>query len=86
MVSGGAVGVDMAGEAWAEKNGIPVVRYVPSWSKHGLYAGILRNREMAQNADALLAIWDGKSRGTANMIREAKERGLKTYVYRLEKS
>jgi hypothetical protein len=36
---------------------------------------------MAENADALVAIWDGKSRGTANMIQEAEKRGLRVFVY-----
>lgn len=38
---------------------------------------------MADYADALIAIWDGESRGTANMIEEAEKRGLKVFVYRV---
>ena len=43
----------------------------------------MRNRQMAENADALIAYWDGESRGTKNMIEEAKKRGLKIPIYYL---
>jgi hypothetical protein len=42
------------------------------WDKYGKAAGPLRNREMAAYADALILVWDGKSRGSANMLAEAK--------------
>jgi hypothetical protein len=35
---------------------------------------------MAQYADALIAIWDGKSAGTANMIEQAKNRRLQIHI------
>jgi SLOG family YspA-like protein len=81
VVSGGAPGVDQLGERWAEENGCDVVRYPADWKNQGKAAGPIRNRLMAENADALCAIWDGKSRGTKNMIEEAKKRGLKTYIH-----
>lgn len=84
VVSGGATGVDALGEQWAAQWGIPVRRFPADWKRHGNAAGPIRNREMAAYADALVAIWDGKSRGTANMISEAQQRGLQVYVYRLD--
>ena len=42
---------------------------------------VKRNREMAQYADALIAIWDGDSRGTGSMIKLAQQHGLKVYVF-----
>lgn len=77
VISGGARGVDRMGEEWAEKNGINVERFIPDWEKHGRAAGPIRNRQMAENADALIAFWDQKSKGTKNMIEEAQVRGLK---------
>jgi len=35
----------------------------------------MRNREMAKYADCLLAIWDGISTGTGNMIYEMRALG-----------
>lgn len=81
IVSGGASGADAHGETIAERIGVPVDRYPADWKKHGRSAGPIRNAEMAENADALIAIWDGKSRGTMSMIREARKRKLLVYVH-----
>jgi hypothetical protein len=67
IVSGGAQGVDLAGEKYAKNNKIAVKRFLPDWSK-GPGAGPMRNKEMAQYGDELLAIWDGASKGTKNMM------------------
>lgn len=68
------------GEGWAKRKGIPVKRFPADWNQYGRRAGPLRNREMARYADALIAIWDGKSRGTRSMIDEALREGLEVYV------
>jgi len=74
VVSGGAAGVDHIGEKWAIKNKIPIKFFIPEWKKFGKKAGPLRNIQMADYADALVAIWDGESRGTWHMINEMKKR------------
>jgi YspA, cpYpsA-related SLOG family len=81
VISGGARGVDMLGEAWAFDNGIDFERYPANWAKYKLGAGRIRNAIMAENADALLALWDGHSKGTGNMIDIARAKNLKTYVH-----
>ena len=60
---------------WALKNALPgeVVRNTPVVTHRG--AGFVRNSDMARYADALLAIWDGESRGTENMIGETMRAG-----------
>ncbi|WP_276914036.1 DNA cytosine methyltransferase [Aneurinibacillus aneurinilyticus] len=60
-------------------------QYVADWDKYGNSAGYIRNREMAQSADALMAFWDGKSPGTKHMIDLAKEYGLSVIVVRYDK-
>lgn len=60
---------------------MPVERFPADWDRRGRAAGRIRNREMAKHADALIAVWDGESRGTANMILEAHRAGLKVYVH-----
>lgn len=50
------------------------------WDKHGKAAGFKRNTEMAKYADALIAFWDGKSKGTKHMIDTAKSHNLKVRV------
>lgn len=81
VVSGTARGVDRLGEWWAEFNLIPVVKFPADWGTHGKSAGMIRNHEMALYADALIAIWDGKSRGTQHMILDMQKTGKPVYVY-----
>lgn len=81
IISGRARGVDELGEAWARDNSIPILPYPANWTKHGLSAGYKRNLEMADVADGLIAIWDGKSKGTRHMIEIAKAKGLEVFVY-----
>jgi predicted Rossmann fold nucleotide-binding protein DprA/Smf involved in DNA uptake len=80
VVCGGAKGVDSIGEEWALIYGLPVVKFPADWNKYGLSAGPRRNRQMAEYAEALVAVWDGKSPGTKNMIDVARELGLTVYV------
>lgn len=81
IISGGAKGVDTLGEQWAEANDIPVEKYHANWKQFGRAAGPIRNRDMAEKADALIAIWDGKSKGTKSMIDLATNSGLPVYVH-----
>jgi len=76
LVCGMAPGVDTAAKRWAEANSIPIEEYPANWKKYGKAAGPLRNHQMAANADALLLIWNGESRGSASMKREAEAAGL----------
>lgn len=69
IVCGEARGADSLGKRYANEYGYEVLSFPADWDRYGKSAGIRRNKEMAEVADALVAFWDGKSRGTANMIR-----------------
>lgn len=84
VISGKAKGVDELGEKWAKSRNIPIIEYPADWKKYGKSAGVIRNEQMAKAADALIAIWDGKSSGTFNMIQNAKKYDLKMYIYLVE--
>jgi hypothetical protein len=84
VVCGMARGVDMIGRRWAIGNEIKVDEYHANWKEEGRSAGYKRNVQMVENADALVAVWDGKSRGTSHMIDLAKSHGLEVYVYKPE--
>lgn len=83
IVSGHCRGADLLGERYARERGYQVETYEADWNG-GRGAGPRRNRLMAERADALIAMWDGKSRGTLNMINEAREHGLAVRVKKYE--
>lgn len=88
IINGGAKGIDHAArEYWnryyrGRPDGVPLVTVDAKWHIFGKSAGPLRNRQMAMIADALIAVWDGKSPGTKNMIETARKHGLQVYVHR----
>jgi hypothetical protein len=86
IVSGGARGVDYLGEVLANNINISIKRFPADWNKYGKRAGPLRNLQMAEYADALVAVWDGESKGTANMIMQAREHKLDVFVYLTKES
>ena len=76
IVSGRANGADQMGERYARERGYSLRTYPANWERYGNRAGPIRNELMAQNADALIAYWDGRSPGTKNMIDMARDYGL----------
>lgn len=72
------------GEAFAEAEGLTVRRFPADWDLHGRSAGYIRNEQMAEYADGLIAFWDGSSRGTRHMINTAKKAGLHVRVFDFE--
>lgn len=86
VVSGGARGVDAVGEAWAKVHDTDFKVFPADWKTYGKSAGPRRNRQMAEYADALVAIWDGESPGTRNMIEQMKRLGKPVYVHTIKES
>jgi hypothetical protein len=81
VVSGAADGVDLLGELIAAACQIPVKQFFPKYQyRNDRKAPLRRNTEMAKYADALIAVWNGTSTGTADMIRKAELFKLKAYV------
>lgn len=85
IVSGGAQGMDASGEHFAERNKFPVKLFPADWDKHGRAAGPIRNKQMAEYADALLLIWDGSSKGSKNMKETMLKLGKPVYEVILRK-
>jgi hypothetical protein len=75
VISGCAQGVDKIAAEIAREFGLEVIEMPADWKRHGKRAGFIRNEEMAQVGDGLLAIWDGKSNGTRHMINTMREMG-----------
>lgn len=78
--------VDLLGERWAAEHGVPVRLFPAKWKELGKRAGYVRNVEMALHVaasgdGALVALWDGKSKGTKHMIDIAKHYKLRSVVW-----
>jgi len=86
VVSGGARGVDNLAESLADLHGMPVKLFPADWNKHGKAAGPIRNKQMAEYADCLIAIWDGESKGTSNMIQEMQKLNKPVHIVKYHSS
>lgn len=82
IVCGQARGADTLGEQYGKEYGYAVNYFPAQWIRYGKSAGYIRNTEMAKNADALVAFWDGHSLGTKHMIATAEQLGLDVRVVR----
>ena len=76
IISGKSKGADKIGEDYAKHRNYPIKEFPANWKLYSKSAGPIRNGEMADYADMLIAFWDGKSRGTADMIAQATKKGL----------
>lgn len=76
IVSGGARGADTLAREYAIKNNIPLIEYLPEYDRYGRRAPIMRNIQIVDNCDYLLAFWNGSSRGTKFTIDYAVRRGI----------
>ena len=81
IVSGMARGADRLGEQYANERNLKVYCFPANWEEYGKKAGYIRNKKMAEFADALIAFWDGKSPGTKMMIDLAEKHGLQIKVH-----
>lgn len=82
VITGGADGVDTLAMNFCIDEKINFEVVYPDYDKFShKVAPIKRNEEMAEKGDCLLAIWDGKSKGTKNMIENSKSQDLDVYVH-----
>jgi len=84
IICGTANGADKLGERYAKEKGLEIMYFPPDWEKFGKSAGYIRNKHMAEQADALIAFWDGESKGTRHMINIANKEDLPTRVCYVE--
>ena len=83
IVSGGAKGADTYAREYAVKNNIPIVEFLPNYKKHGKSAPIIRNMQIVDNCDFLLAFWNGTSRGTKFTTDYAEKHGVSYKIIRI---
>lgn len=76
IVSGGAIGVDRSARLYANENNIKLKEFLPEYKRYGRSAPLKRNLEIIDYADAVIAFWDGKSRGTKFVIDNCKKKNV----------
>ena len=84
LVSGGADGADSLGEQYAIENNIETKIFLPDWDKHKMAAGMIRNTDIVNESDVVVAFWDGTSRGTLDSINKAKKLNKKLIIINYE--
>ena len=77
IVSGGAAGVDACAREYAQRHGLELTEYLPEYTRYGRAAPLKRNITIIENADLVLAFWDGTSRGTKYVIDNCKKRRVR---------
>jgi hypothetical protein len=101
LVCGMAPGVDMTGYYFAKMARIPIKEMPADWdnitvpgalvrtrkdgTQYNALAGPMRNEKMAQYADSLIAIWNGVSTGTGDMIDRMRHHNKRLLVWDVTK-
>lgn len=76
-----------SGQPWstlAHEHGLQLTEFLPEYDKYGRGAPLIRNKTIIENADYVLAIWDGVSRGTHNAIGHAQNLSKPLLVERFD--
>lgn len=84
IIHGGAIGVDTIADSWAKANNIETIIYKPNYKIYGKRAPLVRDEEMVDFADVVIAFYDGKSRGTLYTINYARKTNKKTIIHLIE--
>ena len=81
IIEGEARGADLLARYYGERNGIEVLAVPADWERYGKRAGPIRNGEMLKLLPELVIAFRGpNSRGTQNMINQARKAGIRTEV------
>ena len=80
VISGGAKGIDSFAAQYAKEKGFRLIEIRPDFEKNGRSATFIRNRTIVDNADMVIAFWDGASKGTKYTIDYAKRNDVKTLI------
>ena len=81
IISGGARGIDRCAREYARRKGIPLREFLPDYARYGRGATHVRNREIVDAADCVVAVWDGQSRGTVSTMRYADRCGKAVFCW-----
>jgi hypothetical protein len=71
IISGKAKGADSLAARFAKNNNIPLREFEPDYDSFGKSAPFIRNQQIVDNAECMVAFWDGSSAGTLDSIKKA---------------
>lgn len=80
IISGGAKGIDSLAAQYATTQGLALIEIRPDYARNGRGATFIRNREIVDNADMVVAFWNGTSKGTKYTIDYANRKGVATLI------
>lgn len=73
--------MDSSAREYALSHGIKLTEFLPEYDKYGRNAPLKRNITIIENADVVLAFWDGESRGTKFVIDNCKKMGIPVKIF-----
>ena len=85
VISGGAAGIDTCAAEFARKSGLKLIEIVPDYKLYGKMAPLIRNDQIIEMADFVIAFWDGKSKGTSYVIKQCIKANKKINVIHTER-
>ena len=85
IISGGAKGVDSLAKEYAIDKDYIYREFLPDYKKYQKAAPLIRNKEMADYGDVLIAVWDGVSTGTQHIVKYMRQLGKPVFVYDISK-
>ena len=101
IIEGGALGADRVGRDFAIKYKVPYKTYDAEWEnlsakgaviktnnygkRYNAKAGFDRNQKMADVADELILFWDGRSKGSKDMLKRMHDQVKTTHIIRWER-
>ncbi|MBE6542107.1 MAG: hypothetical protein E7672_06630 [Ruminococcaceae bacterium] len=82
IVSGGARGIDQCAKNTAEVLGLKLTEFIPDYKRYKKGTPLMRNKQIVEYSDEVLAFWNGVSVGTKYTIDYCEKTGKKcTVIY-----
>nr|DAU42882.1 MAG TPA: Protein of unknown function (DUF2493) [Caudoviricetes sp.] len=80
IISGGAKGIDTLAANYAKENNLNLIEFLPDYKKNGRAATFIRNREIVDNSNVVVAFWNGNSKGTKYTLDYARKKNKRIIV------
>jgi hypothetical protein len=82
-VSGGAIGTDSLCKRYCKENKYELIEFLPDYKQYGKAATHIRNSQIVEFSDALIAFFNGSSPGSKSTLEKAKKKGIKIKIVKI---